>query len=178
MPYPATPKTWVAGDVLTAAQLNAEVRDALLGAFPLGPPDAAWTAYTPALTAATTNPTLGTGSAAHGRYTRIGRTIIGRAIVAFGTSGVAAGSGSYRFSLPVMPATHTGASPNGGRLIGQAFLWDNSATNVDLGFLWIPSAGVQYAQINTDPTGVTDALPWVWAASDSLEIAFTYEAAT
>ena len=41
MPYPSTPATWVAGAVLTAAQLNAQLRDALLGAFPLGPPDVA-----------------------------------------------------------------------------------------------------------------------------------------
>ena len=69
MAYPATPKTWVAGDVLTAAQLNAELRDALLAAFPLSVN--AWTAYTPTLTQ------LGavTKTVDYARYQRVGRWI-------------------------------------------------------------------------------------------------------
>ena len=60
-------------------------------------------AYTPILTAVTTDPTLGTGSSSIGYYSLVGTTVTAWATIEFGTSS-AAGSGELRFSLP-LPAT-------------------------------------------------------------------------
>lgn len=65
-----TPRTWVAGDVLTAAQLNQHLRDQLLAAFPLGID--AWTAYTPTLT----QPGAITKTVNRAVYQRIGRLVV------------------------------------------------------------------------------------------------------
>jgi hypothetical protein len=171
MAYPATPKTWVAGDVLTAAQLNAELRDALLAAFPLGVD--AWTSYAPALTASTTNPTLGSGSTVFGKYNRIGRTIIGRAKVIFGTSGTAAGTGLYRISLPVAPAAQSSTG-----MCAYGMLWDNSASDISISVGYIPAnTANQWIEMQVETNPVQATTPWAWAASDSLEFQFTYEAA-
>lgn len=66
--------------------------------------EAGWTAYTPTLTAATTNPTLGTGSVAIGAYKRIGKTVLWRASILCGSAATAAGSGTYTLSLPPIAA--------------------------------------------------------------------------
>lgn len=59
-----TPRTWVAGETVTAALMNTEIRDALTGI------EAAWTAYSP--TAA--NFTVGSGTLL-GRSSRVGKTV-------------------------------------------------------------------------------------------------------
>lgn len=61
-----TPRTWVAGEVVTAAFMNTEIRDALTGI------QAAWTAYTPTAT----NFTVGNGTLL-GRWQRLGKTAVG-----------------------------------------------------------------------------------------------------
>lgn len=88
-----TPRTWVASELVTAALMNTEVRDALTGL------QAAWDTYTPTLTATTTNPTLGNGTAL-AKYLRIGRTAMFQAAWTFGSTSTV-GSGSYLMALPV-----------------------------------------------------------------------------
>lgn len=68
-----------------------------------------YVAYTPVLTASTTNPTLGTGAVVTGSYCVIGDMVHYIAYIKFGTSGVSAGSGEYYVSLPVSAST-SGAS--------------------------------------------------------------------
>lgn len=63
-------------------------------------PNVAWgTSYTPVLTGAGGNPTMGAGSTAVGRYTKVGRTIHFRANISFGTS-PANPTGLWIVSLP------------------------------------------------------------------------------
>lgn len=62
--------------------------------------DGNWLTYTPALTAVTTNPSLGTGSTASGIYTILGNLVVGSATIIWGTSGTA-GSGNYRVTIPI-----------------------------------------------------------------------------
>lgn len=88
-----TAATWVTGTVVTAAQLNLEVRDAINGM------QAAWTAYTPAWTGSTTNPVIGNGTLV-GRSGRIGKTIVGCKAVVLGGTTTTVGSGVYSLSLP------------------------------------------------------------------------------
>lgn len=60
----------------------------------------AWGTYTPALTATTTNPTLGTGSAQLGKWSKEGTHATVAVFLKFGSSGAAPGSGTYEISLP------------------------------------------------------------------------------
>lgn len=56
--------------------------------------------FTPALTAVTSNPTLGTGSSVSGFYYDFGDWVTGWARIQFGTAAVNSGSGNYRVSIP------------------------------------------------------------------------------
>jgi hypothetical protein len=65
----------------------------------------AWTSWTPAITATTTNPSLGSGGFlnASGAYIQIGKTVMGWALIIAGNTSVTAGSGTYQLSFPVAP---------------------------------------------------------------------------
>lgn len=84
-------------------------------------PVGAWTTYTPALTADTTNPTLGSGSIAYGRYKQNGKEVKCQFVIRFGSSGRNKGSGQYSVSLPVTAA----AVPSGltSVMVGHGGLW-------------------------------------------------------
>lgn len=60
----------------------------------------AWGQFTPALTATTSNPTLGSGSTQFGRWFKEGTHATVAILIRFGNSGVAVGSGIYEISLP------------------------------------------------------------------------------
>lgn len=171
MAYPATPKSWVAGDVLTAAQMNAQLRDAFLGAFPLGPPDVAWTAWTPTFT----NFTLGNGTV-DAKYSRVGRSVWFRILVTLGSTSVM--GSTPKFSLPV--ARHAGYAATqviGVASIGDfgtadfgAVLWAFSATEAQL---IVQSASGAY--VTAAVVGAT--VPMTWTTSDSFNAFGMYEAA-
>ena len=134
-----------------------------------------WTSYVPALTAATTNPTLGSGSNQVGAYKQIGKTVVCKIYVAFGTSGVNAGSGVYFISLPV--ASNTLISPG---VMGGGWMYDSSATTIVLFMAELAAGGTTFQMRIANVTGgqVTNAVPWTWAASDIVaNITITYEAA-
>jgi hypothetical protein len=61
-----------------------------------------WQSYTPTITGATTNPTLGTGSVVVGRYQIDDHTVYVSGLIHFGT-GATFGSGVLTISLPVTP---------------------------------------------------------------------------
>jgi len=163
-----TPRDWTAGEVVTAAMLNAEIRDKWLAT------QAVWTPYTPVLTAATTNPVLGTGSQASSDFIQIGKTVHYKGVIKFGTSGATFGSGNYSISIPVNATGQTAlgtiwASPAGGTV------WPG----VLRGFS--ASAGVYASASATAPalaavsnTGVGGT---AWAASGYFWWSITYQAA-
>lgn len=167
------PRTWVAGEVVTAALLNTHLRDNLLA---IG--DGVWTAYTPTLTATTTSPTLGSGSSALGRYARLGNTVKYDYKITFGTSGVVAGSGTYLISLPIAPST---AWSN--RFVGTGFCIDTSASGMSP--VWVLVNGTASQVVMSFPgtwtggaTASVNHLNTVaWAASDEIHGSLTYEAA-
>lgn len=92
-----TPRTWSTGELVTAAVLNTHVRDNLNA---IGNP---WTAYTPSWTAATTNPSLGNGTAT-GAYIQAGKLVVFRARIVMGST-TTYGSGQYSISLPTTAAS-------------------------------------------------------------------------
>lgn len=163
-----TPHTWAVGEFVTAAEMNTEIRD------PLTDLQAAWTAWTPALTAVTTNPTLGTGGATSGQYCKIGRLVTGWGYILFGTAGTNAGSGSYAVSLPFARVSAqnygyarmfcTGLTTHGVMLVGTG-----TAT-----------CNLRYCSAAVNGTAVTTshAAPGAWTANDYIVYQFTYEATT
>ena len=166
MPYTGTPRTWVAGEVPTATHFNDNLRD-----FARGFTDA-WTSYTPTLTASTTNPTNWTQT---GYYARVGKLVIAKGTLTAGGA-MTAGSGTYRIALPVNAQTALGNAV----LEGSTYLYDNSTGNAYS--IAVPyAANTAYIQLvyGTGGTGGTVAhnAPWTWAASDSIQFAFSYEAA-
>lgn len=129
-----------------------------------------WTSYTPSLTATTTNPTLGTGSTAVGRWARLGDFLIVKGVIVFGTSGTNAGSGDYLLSLPFTCST------SGGNHVGTATLWDNSAGHATATFpveVYTGGASLRITYATAYPNGTSNAVthsqPWAWAASDQIK---------
>lgn len=87
-----TPRTWVVGEVVTAAEMNTEIRDQFSDLF------AAWTSWTPTLGASTTAPT---NLDLFGRYKQVGKSVLGQFSIGWNASSTA-GSGTYQgFTLPV-----------------------------------------------------------------------------
>lgn len=163
-----TPRTWVTGETVTATEMNTEVRDALTGI------QAPWTSFTPTLTAATTSPTLGTGSSQSGGWTRAGKTVEGRAEIVFGTSGVAAGSGLYTLLLPTAALAADVAS---GAVVGSGVFFDSSAGRFYLYALVLQSSTTARLIEASAGTFISNASPVIPAASDQFRYLFNYQSA-
>jgi len=145
-----------AGQILTAATMNQ------IGA--------AFETWSPALTASTTNPTLGTGSSQTGRYGRVNKFVYGVGQIQFGTSGVNAGSGVYYFSIPV-------TAQASGVVCGTWQAFDSSASAVYLGSLVMDTTSRMVMYYNNPASVITNSTPVTWAASDFIRVNFNYEAA-
>lgn len=168
--YTATPKDWANGAVVDATDFDSHLRDFALSF-------GAWGSYTPALTATTTNPTLGSGSTASGRYAKVQRTVFGTFDITFGSSGVAAGSGTYLISVP----TNILSSWPANAPVGRAVLFDSSGSVAGYFDLISNYNNFRIRYQATWPTGsltyVNDSTPWTWAAGDYIRGEFFYEAA-
>ena len=141
----------------------------LSGVLPASILGGAWTAWVPALTASVTNPTLGSGSSAAGRYAQLGKLVMASAKIAFGTSGAAAGSGQYFVSLPVQPVGSLD-------VVGDFMVYDNSPGAYRAGVVQQVSGGLTAILVLGGGNDVSDAAPWTWAASDQILYRLAYEA--
>ena len=155
-----------------ATQWTAGLSDGqTLYASTLNPIGAAWETWVPTLTASTTNPTLGTGSTAAGRYGRIQKTVFGNCRIFFGTSGTNAGVGFYFVSLPV-------TAQASGVPAGQGWIYDSSTGLVRHVAVALDSTTrVALYLENATNYSVGAGNPWAWAASDQIQFYFEYEAA-
>lgn len=155
------------GETVTAAMLNAEIRDQLNSIFDT------WTTYTPAWTAATTNPVLGNGVLA-GQYIKVGRTCTVTVTLTMGST-TTYGSGAYMLTLPVTAASAT-VSYLGAARLGAARIW--------LGHAVIPpgdnKATITFDSSATDTRGTnwTGSSPETLAASHVMRFSLTYQTAT
>jgi hypothetical protein len=142
--------------------------------------------YTPALQATTSNPTLGSGSTAtadfllHAGFVTVGFTL------QFGTSGVAVGSGTYRMTLPT---TLNSSSPvnlgmdadwQDNRALGVCFASDSSAGAAGFYYFFIRASSsspdtVVFGTSASPSVAVTNAAPFIPAASDYYRGSFTYK---
>lgn len=123
-------------------------------------------AYTPALTAATDNPTLGAGHDADGMWTQQGHLAMVWWSLQFGTSGVDAGDGIYFVSLPVpvAPGALTDVALGAGRVVDAS---DATSAGSELITLEMrPGNPDQFRLAVEGGIFVTHASPWAWAAND------------
>lgn len=154
------PRTWVAGEIVTAALMNTHLRDNLLA---IGDPTAAWTTYTP-----TFSGTLGNGTIT-GQYAKTGRRV--HFIVRF-TFGSTSTMGAD-FGLPVAAAARTITGKIHGRVVDVS-----AGPNHYLVGGGIGSGATAVAPVAHGQTALTGSVPITWASGDVLEIQGTYEAAS
>jgi hypothetical protein len=161
----ATFGTFTAGQILTAAELNAP---------------AAFTSYTPTLTGSVTNPTLGTGATAVGKYIQINKFVWGWFNIQAGVAGFSAGSGALLVSLPVAAARTTGAFWEYN--IGTATFGDNSTGNdfmMKANFSGANKINFYYwGTFNGQLAEWSAANPVTFGTQDRVSGFFAYEAAT
>jgi hypothetical protein len=134
----------------------------------------AWTAYTPVLTATTTNPTLGTSSIAAGLYVKMGKIVVVNFRIIFGSSGVDAGSGEYRISVPFNMLNVGNLLPS-----GVVWLYDVSAgvSKMAGAFRATATPSSTFLIRGEAVLSVGNATPWTWAAGDTIAGTLTYEEA-
>lgn len=152
-----SPRTWVAGETVTAALLNTHVRDNLKA---IGDP---LTSYTPSYTGLTIGNATVTA-----KYLQAGKLVIGEVKIVFGsTSSFSAG---FTVTLPVAAAVIN-------LPVGSIYLNDTSAGANRTGAALVQSGGTTVAFIDGAGALVTNTSPWTWANGDTISFPFTYEAA-
>jgi hypothetical protein len=158
------PRTWVAGEIVTAGMMNNNVR----GNFrAIGDP---WVAYTPVWSGLTANPTIGNGSLT-GAYMQAGQLVHFRIGITMGATSTY-GAGQWRLTLPVLPVVFRWTFL-GDAVVGGAFpirgIWDSA-----LGVLTLATPGTTAG--GADRT-VSATSPGAWATGHTLFLSGTYEAA-
>lgn len=173
----SSPRTWVTGETVTAAQMNAHVRDNLDALNPLD--SVAATSWSPTLEAVTTDPTTnGAPLTGTGRYWRVGPLVYAAVQFNFANT-ISAGSGIYFAALPVAASGINSSSNSGaGQVIGGWKSRDNSATSNNRGGLVLLSASdeVRFEEAGSSLL-VTNSQPFAWAQDDVLSFFVTYPAA-
>lgn len=161
------PKTWVVGEVVSAAIMNQEIRDQFNSMFD------PWSSYTPVWTAATTNPGLGNGSIV-GRYMKIGRTCYVSVLLTSGST-TTYGSGAYSISLPVQSANAGVVQLGVARVSGASTTWIGQC-HVNAG---ATTAGIttNAASGNAAGANITPTVPETWAAGAAFRFSLTYQTA-
>ncbi|MFF3891402.1 hypothetical protein [Streptomyces sp. NPDC001914] len=162
-----TPRTWVVGEVVSAAIMNQEIRDQFNSMF------AAWTAYVPTWTSSGTAPNIQNGTLS-GRYIKYGRTVLCEINMVTGST-TTYGSGNYNWSLP-FTAANAGISVVGtAQLLGTA-RWNGAivispnAANC--------SAFLPVSATDTRTNFMTPSSPETLASGAQVRLCFTYESAT
>ncbi|MER5209386.1 hypothetical protein ABT063_02000 [Streptomyces sp. NPDC002838] len=160
------PRTFVVGEVVSAAIMNQEIRDQFNSMF------AAWTAYTPTWTSSSTNPVLGNGTLT-GRHMKIGRTCLCHINLTTGST-TTYGTGNYSFSLPFTSAN------TGSTIIGNAQLL---GTDRWAGHMLIGNSASTtspfFSSSSTNPRlgWMSPTLPETLAAGAQVRMTFLYETA-
>ena len=161
-----SPRTWVSGEVVTAALMNTHVRDQLLElAGTVGP---SYQNYTPTVQSGFTVGT--TGSSLTGRYVVIGKTVHYRALAVLGT-GFTIGT-NWGLSLPVTAAsgiTHPHVTVT----------LTSEGVNNYLGAATMNTTAILFTGIGASGAGtaLSTTSPFTWKATDKITMSGTYEAA-
>jgi hypothetical protein len=146
----ANPFPFVAGDVLTAAEMNG-IGEA--------------TAFTPTIDSGGVF-TLGNGTLA-GRFMRVNTLVVVEYSLVWGSTTTDTGTGEWQFSVPVALGANTFAG--GGGIIldaGTSYYRCTAAGN----------AGKIVFQGNDSGNRITKTVPFTWATGDNLQAVASYEA--
>lgn len=134
--------------------------------------------YTPALQATTTDPTLGTGATTTGDYLLHQGFVTVGFTIQFGTSGTAAGTGTYRVTLPSGLGIDADWQDN--RATGQVFISDSSAGATGFYVCIVRASSsspdtMVFCTTEFPQRAVTSSVPMAWAANDYIRGSFTYK---
>lgn len=166
----SSPRTWVAGETVTAAEMNAEIRDFAIGL------QGSWTidgrASSAIWTAASGNPVLNNGSIIS-KYLQVGKTVVWAVRIIAG-SGTTFGTNGWQLNppLPIVTPYLANASCRG---------YDSSLSASAGWSFSIDTVGGLFAVMcppTTQPNAdraVTSAVPFAWATSDILAAVIQYE---
>jgi len=162
----STPRTWVTGELVTAAELNQEIRDNINAVAPLGA--GAWTSFVPTLTqgASVAN------TVAYAKYFQIGKLTIAQ--VKLNVTGVGTATTNIGVTLPV-PFTASGAP----RIIGDGWIYDASANSVYKAIIEITSTqGIFFRPTTTTANDFlgSAAMTAALASGDLVTYSAIYEA--
>lgn len=153
------PRTWVSGEVLTAALLNTHLRDNLLA---LGSP--VWQSYTPTLTNVS-------ATIIEARYTRRGNSV--RVVGQINLT--AAPTNIFYISAPVVARD----SAAGDVVAGNALAVDTSATIRMGGITYVDTLLDRFAFAGFGGVGnggdAAPTVPFTWASGDVLRFDAEYE---
>lgn len=122
--------------------------------------------YTPVLTASVTNPVMGTGATAIGRYYKIFDQIYVWGEVRFGSTGATFGSGTYQISLPFRAKTNiSSGSPYSTPIcVGNAVAFKVAGTPIPaVSLLGNPDYLIFQVKMSTATREVNPTSPFVWA---------------
>ena len=172
-----TPRTWVAGERLTALLLNTHLRDNLNAALPLGVD--AWTAFTPTVKFGTNTQAILNNS----RYMRVGRLVMAQYAIRFTVNPAA---GSFTVTRPVPGRSWTDPANNYTQPYGTAAMIDVSTAAIYSLFAYgnlADQSDLHFRTTAVPTVAVTNTVPatWVGGASgtgDEFYALVTYEAAT
>lgn len=146
-----TPRTWVAGETVTASLMNTHVRDNLSAALPVGEGGTNVAHAGGNFTTPSGSITIASGDQETFRYHRVGKSLFVQLSIATGTI-----TGTPAYISVVIPGSYTAASIN---QYGMHWYQDN-ATN-DCGPVIIPSGGTTmrfYTRTQAEWQAQTDLL--------------------
>lgn len=155
------PRTWVTGELVTAALLNTHLRDNLKA---IGD---AWTAYTPTWTSSGTAPAIGNGTLT-GAYLKAGKLVVFRLKLTIGST-TTVGTSTYRFGLPV-------AAIGLDVPVGQGLVFDTSASDRRFCGAYTTATTEVTLRTTNDNAVVSATGPFAWATGDTIDITGTYQA--
>lgn len=155
-----SPRTYVAGETITAALLNTHVRDNLLD---IGGTSSAWTSFTPTWFAGAN--VVACAVTALGRYKQHGKSVLVQTI---NVASAAVASGVWQLrSLPVPVRTIGSTTPLGAAYVQQA------TNSICVGY----RAGANEAEFLAHGAGAGAGVTVAVAISNVLSTDFAYEAA-
>jgi len=152
------PATWTTGQNVSAADLNAQVRDNMLAL-------SAWTSYTPSWTGTGGTPTVGNGTLT-GMYLSYGSVVMVRIALTWGSTTSASGISEWKFTLPV--------APTAGWILNGMII-DSGTTNY-AAVLSDFSGSTGVLRADTSLATVSNTSPMTWTTGDQVVVNGIYSA--
>lgn len=163
------PRTWVTGEVVTAAHLNQDIRDNHNAYFGNG---VTKVSFVPTLEATTTNPGVSSKTGGHISAGALG-VVWGRYVLSSG------GTGTYFVTLPNTADLTGTTSLSKGQAVGSFQIVDDSAPHMLGGTVFLASTTTARFASDSSVHGtssglITETTPRTWASGDVLSFYAQY----